>query len=539
MPNPEVPTPDTPEVIGNNASSSALAAQASEIALLEVGDGYAMLFADHAPKDVDLFGFDLLGPNASQRLVEHFSAITGVGNLVAVGVGALPQLQGIVRLAPESLQILNQTGNSLMQSAGQSLGTIVNGSGTVVAHARLLPAGVAQGAILGAALAPAMVLLAIQFQLASISRKVDENIELTRDVLRALHQDHWATLVGLHETSIRALQEADAAGTVNDHIFAPLATREADLRKCRNVFVDFVQVHVMNLAGDAKSRRSYVKQNFDQILADSHGMLMAEFAWYRAQVLRGVLISQDSQHSDANDRLLSHHVEETKSAHADAMVEVTKLLAEVESQVRLLALLPAARSLPFTAKRRSLDNALEMAEALASAVAELRNQLRPQREILAPAVPVFKSGMPDKVADILTWALPENAQLLALADANQEKLLANNVYLGITDNYFFVADQSDLIKEGSIENVVPLADVRYVRFAERTKKGPKLDIITRDENYSFTFDSWASEGTALEATRRMANVFASVMNLPAEEQRTDPLIETSVEGKATRDQIES
>ncbi|MNW58000.1 hypothetical protein D3C74_358400 [compost metagenome] len=128
MPNPEVPTPDTPEVIGNNASSSALAAQASEIALLEVGDGYAMLFADHAPKDVDLFGFDLLGPNASQRLVEHFSAITGVGNLVAVGVGALPQLQGIVRLAPESLQILNQTGNSLMQSAGQSLGTIVNGS---------------------------------------------------------------------------------------------------------------------------------------------------------------------------------------------------------------------------------------------------------------------------------------------------------------------------------------------------------------------------------------------------------------------------
>ncbi|MEF9981963.1 MAG: hypothetical protein RR762_11235, partial [Glutamicibacter sp.] len=67
----------------------------------------------------------------------------------------------------------------------------------------------------------------------------------------------------------------------------------------------------------------------------------------------------------------------------------------------------------------------------------------------------------------------------------------------------------------------------------------KLDIITRDENYSFTFDSWASEGTALEATQRMANVFASVMNLPAEEQRTDPLIETSVEGKATRDQIES
>ena len=147
--------------------------------------------------------------------------------------------------------------------------------------------------------------------------------------------------------------------------------------------------------------------------------------------------------------------------------------------------------------------------------------------------------MPDKLADILTWALPENAQLLALADANQEKLLTNNVYLGITNDSFFVADQSDLNKEGAIENVVPLADVRYVRFAERTKKGPKLDVITRDENYSFTFDSWAAEGAALEATQRMANIFASTMNLPAEEQRTDPLLVPSLEGKAVQDQIES
>ncbi|MEF9874699.1 MAG: hypothetical protein RR778_13475, partial [Glutamicibacter sp.] len=377
---------------------------------------------------------------------------------------------------------------------------------TVVAQARFLPVEMAPAAALGPAFAPAMVLLAIQLQLASISRKVDKNIELTRDVLRAIHEDQWASLIGLHETSIRALQEADAAGTVNNHIFAPLATREADLSKYRNLFAGFVKNHVKNLDGNARSRRSYVKQNFDQIIADSHGMLMAEFAWYRAQVLRGVLISQDSLESEATARLLSHHVEKTKSEHAKAMGEVTNLLAEVESQVRLLALLPAVRNLPFTGKRRSLDDALNMAEALATAVADLRNQLHSGRETLAPAVPVFKEGTPDKVADILTWALPENAQLLALADANQEKLLANNVYLGITDNYFFVADQSDLIKEGAIESVVPLADVRYVRFAERTKKGPKLDIITRDENYSFTFDSWASEGTALEATQRMANV---------------------------------
>ncbi len=516
-----------------------MASKASDIALLGVGDGYAMLFADHAPKDVDLFGFDLLGPNASQHLVDHFSVATGVGSLAAAGLTTLPQLQGIVQLAPESLQILNQAGHSLMQSAGQSMGSIVNSSGTVVAQARFVPVEMAPAAALGPALAPAMVLLAIQLQLASISRKVDKNIELTRDVLRAIHEDQWASLIGLHETSIRALQEADAAGTVNNHIFAPLATREADLRKYRNLFVGFVQNHVKNLDGNARSRRSYVKQNFDQIIADSHGMLMAEFAWYRAQVLRGVLISQDSQESESTARLLSHHVGKTKSEHEEAMGEVTKLLAEVESQVRLLAFLPAARNLPFTGKRRSLDDALSMAEALATAVANLRNQLHSGRETLIPAVPVFKDGTPDKLADILTWALPENAQILALADANQEKLLTNNVYLGITDDSFFVADQSDLSKDGAIENVVPLEDVRYVRFAERPKKGPKLDLITKDENYSFTFDSWAAEGAALEATKRMANIFASAMNLPADEQRTDPLLQPNLEGQGAHEQIES
>ncbi|MGP9651344.1 hypothetical protein ACT3TP_12765 [Glutamicibacter sp. AOP38-B1-38] len=539
MSTPVDPTTEISDVVRDNESESALAATESELTLLNVGDGYALLFADHAPKGMDLLEFNVLGQAAGERLTDRLSTAAGVGNLAALGASALPKSQGLVRLAPESLQLLNQAGNSLMQSGGQSLGTIVTANGKLVAHARLLPAVGAQGALLAPMLGPALVLLALQMQLASISRRVDENIELTRDVLRAIHQDQWATLIGLHETSLQALNEAEAAGTVNEHIFAPLASRQADLRKFRKLFVDFVRDHLKALDADAKTSRSYIQKNFDQIIADAHGMLMAEFAWYRAQALRGSLISHDAQNLDANERLLTHLVEETRSEHDEAMLEIAHLLAEVERNVRLLSLLPSARSLPFTSKRRNIDEAMAMAEALSASVADLRSQVLPRRRAVAPKVSVFKSETPSKLTDILAWSLPEPAQVLALADANQERLLANNVYLGIASEYFFVADQSELTKEGAVERITPLNDIRYVRFLERTKKGPTLEIITKDENLTFTFDSWAVEGEGLESARRMANLFSSVMNLPAHEQRTDPLMEEILENSKASKAIES
>ncbi|GGJ71434.1 hypothetical protein [Glutamicibacter ardleyensis] len=523
---PENHDPEKSEATRDSSSASSVATQASDLALMNIGDGYALLFADHTPQDVSLLGFDALGREAGQRLSDKISAVVGAGNLAALGgPSALPDVQGIVRLAPESMQLLNQTGNSLMQSSGQSLGAIVNANGTIVGQARLLPLAEGAGSMLGPMLGPAMVLLALQMQLASISRRVDENIELTRDVLRTIHEDQWTTLLGLHETSLHALNEAEAAGTVNDHIFAPLATRQADLRKYRNLFVNFVKAHIKALNGDHKNSRSYIQKQFDQIIADTHGMLMAEFAWYRAQVLRGILIGQDAKNLDANNRLLAHLVEETKREHDDAMLEITSLLTEVERQVRLLSVLPVARSLPFTSKRRNIDDAVKMTEALSTSVAALRNQIHAPRELANPKLSIFKAELPDKMREILTWALPEDSQILVLADANQEKLLSNNVYLGIAKEYFFVADQGEFNKEGSIESITPLTDIRYVRYLERSKKGPSLEIITKDENLTFTFDSWAAEGEALAATHRLANVFSSVMNLPEEEKREDSLLE--------------
>lgn len=523
----EVQSPDHGEIANVEEPLEVFTEQKNEMALLGIDGGFAVLFADHAPKDLDLIGFDVLGSRAGQQLSDKLANAAVLGNFAALaqaGNASALSAQGLVQLAPESLAILNQAGNTLMQTGGQSLGAIVNAQGSIVANARFLPVAAGQAASLPMVLGPAIVLLALQMQIASISRRVDENIELTRDVLRALHQDQWATLLGLHETSLRALEEARVTGTVNDHIFAPLASRDADLRKQRHLFANLVKDHVKSLEVDPKTRRGYIQKNFDQIIADTHGMLMAEFAWYRTQVLRCSRISHDEANAAENEPLLASLVEETKNEHAKAMDELTSLLATVERQVRLLAVLPSARSLPFTSKRRNIDDALAMAEALADTVAKLRNTVRPQPTEVDPEVTVFKTELPQKLAEILEWTLPGSNPVLALADVNEEKLISNNAYLGLTKDSFFIAGQSELLKEGVVDRIIPLADVRYARFSERPKKGPALDIITKDENLSFTFDSWATEGPSLADAQRLANIFATAMNLPKEELRSDPLL---------------
>ena len=79
-------------------------------------------------------------------------------------------------------------------------------------------------------------------------------------------------------------------------------------------------------------------------------------------------------------------------------------------------------------------------------------------------------------------------------------------------------------RQGVVDREFSLADIRYVRFREREKQGPTLDIITKDEDLNFTFDDWASSGPGLDSARRLGDILASAVNLPEQEKRADPLL---------------
>ena len=492
------------------------------VSLVEIEPGVAVLFADQAPDDLDLIPFEMLSAQSSQRLIDKLTMASGIGNLAAQGAQGATTVQGLVRLAPETLQALNTA--QPMTSGGWNLGSLVTSNGKFAHSVRWAPATGVQSAGMLAALGPAAALLALQVQMASISRRIDENIELTRDVLQALHEDQWTTLLGLHETTMRAVREAEAAGAVNDHVIASIATKDADLRKQRHLFMSLVRRHIKALDTDGQSRRAYIQKNIEQILADAHGMLMAEWSWYRSQVLRAGHISRDEANAVENERLLAEVVAETEREHTRAMDDVADLLAGLERQCRLVAELPGERSLPFTTKRRNIRDAVGMAAALAERVAELRNVAHTRPAPLDPPLTVFNEAVPDEVLRILRWVVPDDEPVLAIADVNLDRLVGENAYLGVTPERFFISAQNAVRKQGTIEREFPLSDIRYVRFRERDKRGPVLDVITTDENIRLTFDDWAGNGQGLDDACRLGNLLAAAMDLPESERRTDPLL---------------
>ena len=519
--------PTTDEIRADGAGSAD-----PSMSLVEIEPGVAVVFADRLPDGLDVMPFEMMAPQARRELTDRLAMASGLGNVAAQGLQGAVSAQGLVRLAPETLQAL-QTARPLT-SGGWNLGVLVSDGGKFAAQVRWAPAVGVQAASFLTALGPAVALLALQIQLASISRRVDENIALTRDVLRAFHEDQWFTLLGLHETTMRAVEEARAAGVVNGHIFAALATRDADLRKQRHLFTSLVRTHVAALDADPKERRAYLQNNIEQICADAHGMLMAEGSWYRAQALRAGHIASDEANAVENAPLLAEIVESTRREHSAAMDDVERLLSALERQCRLIVDLPAERSLPFGNKRPDIRRGVAMAGALAERVAELRNRRHGEPDSPDPAVVVFKDGIPEDVVRILRWVVPGDKPVLAFADVNLNRIIGDNGYLGVTPDSVFFAPQGDLRRQGAIEREFPLADIRYVRFTEQGKGSPVLDVITKDENFTFTFDDWAHAGPGLQRARRLADILASAMNLPDDERRSDPLLSGhALESRAT------
>ncbi|MBM6980065.1 MAG: hypothetical protein I3J03_10180 [Actinomyces succiniciruminis] len=154
-------------------------------------------------------------------------------------------------------------------------------------------------------------------------------------------------------------------------------------------------------------------------------------------------------------------------------------------------------------------------------------------EAPAPLEPNLKVVEDDDAAahalDILRWALPNGRPLLVLAEFGRAWAGDNNLkggYLGVTPTRFFLASRSTLTKDGLIDDDFPLADVRYVRFRQG-EEGARIDVITKDENLAVDFADWAAAGEQGERLRRVADVLMTAANLPAEERRSDPLLEAT------------
>ncbi|MFI6678706.1 hypothetical protein [Kribbella sp. NPDC050470] len=126
------------------------------------------------------------------------------------------QAQGLVRLAPQTLEQL-KTAAPLVKD-GWNLGTLAS-EGKFVAQVRWVPAGAATAASVIASMAPALTLMAIQFQLNQIADLAQHSIELTSKVLQVVRQEKWSKAAGYHNTLLKEFGHACEVGDVTDAIY--------------------------------------------------------------------------------------------------------------------------------------------------------------------------------------------------------------------------------------------------------------------------------------------------------------------------------
>ena len=503
------------------------------VSLVEIEPGVAVVMGDRpleslglpAEFDCEVIPFQLMPPGDMKDLVDKISLATGGLNLVAQGAQGVVSARGLVRLAPETIKAM-KSGLQPLTSGGKNLGALVGKNGKIAHQIRWMSATGAKTTSVFAALGPAAAALTLQAQLASVSKKLDKNLEETRAVAHEIYKDRWYDLMGLYKNAMRAFREAQDLGVVNQHTFSLVAADLSNLEGKRRSFRDNLRRHVAAFNTDRKQQLDYIRENSNQILADVQAVLVAEETWRCFHLLRTAHISCDTTVDQMEkEKQLVHMVEQIQQEYSQVMDEVSRITLELERMCSLIAILPGKRSISFFGSNNTRNDGevARMAATLAKTVSEMRNRVHAIPEKPDPKVKALHRNVPDNVLVLLQYLLPEDEPLLALAEATcyGEVFSGSDVYLGITLTQFFVADKDKMSQEGIIDKMYPLADVRYVRFQEQGS--PMLEMFTKTDNLSLLFNWWAASGPKLADVRRIRDLFATVMNIPEEEYRDDSL----------------
>lgn len=488
--------------------------------LVEVEPGIAVLFGDRVPDGFELFPFPLLGEKARGSLVDELAKATGTLNMGAQVANGVIQARGLVRLAPETIKALGTS--KPLTSGGYNLGTLTSADGKIVSQIRWLPATGSGAVAIVAALGPAAAMLAIQFQLAQISRLVRQDIELTSEVLRTVRQDQWSSLTGLAQAMAKALGEAQHVGEVTRHIWDNVSGREADLRKQKDLFRENTEAHLTGLRAKRghKDRREFLERHGEAILFDAQSLLMAQSAWFTYQAIRAAHIQTTAEANPKDAQLLEKVVKDARAEQDKALTHADWLLEELARECHVLGELPGNRTLPFTGGRRAAKVVAGVARSLQESIATIQAQSGggdrpPLRE---PGINAFKESVPSELLKILRWHLDEDEELLALADASLDSWYLGDGYVALTSRRLLVMKQGDFKKHGLFNTTVDTEDIRYVRHRPGDRdKSPVVDIITKDENLQLNFGDWARHGRPNGEVQRFADTLRSFMHIPESE----------------------
>ncbi|WP_105034774.1 hypothetical protein [Cryobacterium aureum] len=489
--------------------------------LVEIENGLAVLFGNHVPEGLEVVPFTLIDTATRSAMSAVVARSVAAGNVAAQGVNGAMQAQGLVRLAPQTLEAL-KTMTPVVKD-GWNLGTLgVPGRfGTAV---RWLPASAATATSVIASMGQALTLMAIQVQLNQIANVAQHNIELTSKVMELVRQKELSTVIGYHKTLIRELGHARQIGEVTSAVFEEIRGYQGELSNQWDFYETAVRRHAKELESKLghKERQQYLTDHGQAIVADIHALLLAKASWFVYDALRAGHLLKSAKSNSQDEMLLRTLVSNAKSLHAKTLDETDWLLDQLSREFAVISELPGKRTIKIGSTSRAAKDATALVRQLQQALVSIRGEDTPKEPepLVLPSILVFEGEVPSELERILPLRLRAGERVLALGDASCSRWnlpFLDSGWVVVTDQRVLITKQDSLRRVGAIDTELAVDDIRYVRRSDQSDKATTVEVITKDITLTLKFPSWSKTGQSRTDAQRLGALVASYMRLPDSE----------------------
>lgn len=468
---------------------SAPAPTEPEISLVQVpgSDQTALVFGASPPSWLTVE--PLLGATDRDRqdLVEGLAIGVGGGGAMAAGAQSLLAVQGLVRLTPETLAAL-QAFSPVAAANGANLGVLADSAGKFAHVVQWVPAGGAAGLSVVASAGTAVALVAIQVQLAQISKKVDKNIALTREVLDELRWSNEAEIIAVVSSIRRAYDEALSIGAVTEPIYSEIRGKEVLIVQARELLARRITEYTSELARarSRQDRRTWVRQHAERCLTDLRALMQVHQAWFVLQALRAANVA-DTDASAAGVHLVKILREKLTAENTELVGRMVDLADQLQRQLGLLEEAGNARLGRF----RSAKEAREAAAAIRGMVVTTL----PELDAVEPTSARVMLGEPEpleRACRLLRFieggsSQPELAiQCILQGTPGRLSSLwwdgSTSAFLFLTSDLLIVAREKSLLSDQQVDLRIARTDIQHVRI---TANDQHLEIRTAADTLVF------------------------------------------------------
>lgn len=428
----------------------------------------------------------------ASRVTELFPAANAVGQTV---LGQMSQ--GLVRLDPKTLHLL-RGGATLASKDGAKLGAVFK-NGRIVHQARLTQVGglAASAPMIGMALAMA----AVQHELKQISRLVQENLELTRELMQRTEDRHRYLTFSHIELVHEELARSRAHGAILAESWSNLQHQasETALKAEYRTLAESLgrRLAALQEVNSLKGRREWHKRNLRELVTECHTMIAAHQAWMVYQLLHASSITGTSV----------QQVEFQKELIDKANAERRALRPLVDATYRALRMSCGARGtridrLPWLDRVSTVS---QLANTAADRIADLEPEVRSADERLsADAAWIGKWSQDAKISarSRVRWLLDVGEDVDSITRGGRWGNL-DACWIVLTERRVIVVDEDSFQAYGRVHRVCALIDIIDIR-SERnsgTVGGP--DIVIQTERGDIKLQLPRGDTTRRMATRRL------------------------------------